>query len=192
MTLIKPPKKRNYLNNRDMLEEIRKSRLQSKMTDTLVMMLLTLCDRYAKKSNFANYSYIADMKSYAILNLVKIWGSFDENKSSNPFSYYTQSIKNSFIQFLNQERRQRNVKDQMLVHYGLDPSYNFMMEYADENHHHPELNDTDGAYVPAGVDLDVEVEEGDEADYDEESMKEKEIEDHSFEYDMEDDFLAVA
>ena len=134
-TLVKQ-KKRNYLNNHDLLIEIKKSKAKNNMTNDLVKMLMMLCDRYAKKSSYASYTYIDDMKSYALLNIVKIWRGFDETKYDNPFAYYTQSIKNSFIQYLNQEKRQRQVKDMLLVDQGLDPSHNYMLEYEEEHHHH--------------------------------------------------------
>lgn len=129
-------KKRNYLNNHDLLIEIALSKAQNKMTNNLALMLNTLCDRYSKKGNFANYSFLADMKGSAMLNICKIWASFDETKYNNPFAYYTQSIKNSFVQYLNREKVQRNIKDALLVSQGLDPSHNFMLEYEDEHHHH--------------------------------------------------------
>lgn len=130
--MLKPVKKRNYLNNHDMLLEIIDSKAKGQMTDNLVNMLITLCERYSKKSNFANYSYIEDMKGYALLNICKIWASFNEEKSQNPFSYYTQCIKSSFVQFLNQEKKQRHVRDLLLIDQGLDPSHTFLSEYSEE------------------------------------------------------------
>jgi DNA-directed RNA polymerase specialized sigma24 family protein len=60
-----------------------------------------------------------------MLMLVRTWKSFDPEKGSNPFAFFTQCIKHSFIQYLNQEKRQRNIKDQMLVDLGMTPSFNF-------------------------------------------------------------------
>jgi hypothetical protein len=129
-------KKRNYLNNHDFLIELGLSKKEDRMTKKFELMLIMLCDRYAKKGNFANYSYLDDMKGSAMLNLCKIWRSFDETLYDNPFAYYTQSIKNSFVQYLNKEKRQRTIKDTLLVRQGLDPSHNFVLEYEDEHHHH--------------------------------------------------------
>jgi hypothetical protein len=129
------PKKRNYLNNHDLLIEIAKSKSNNKITDKLATMLIMLCDRYAKKSSYASYSYLEDMKSYAMLNICKTWRGFDETLYNNPFAYYTQSIKNSFIQYLHQEKKQRNVKDLLLIRNGLDPSFTFSQDYEDEHHH---------------------------------------------------------
>lgn len=116
-----------YLNNKDLLIQIRLSKAQLKMTNQLATMLQLLCARYAKKGNFANYSYNDDMQGYAMLMICKTWKSFDETKSNNPFAFYTQCIKNSFIQYLNQEKRQRDIRDNLLIDSGMNPSLNMQM-----------------------------------------------------------------
>lgn len=132
----KPKRPVKYLNNKDLLAEVVKSKqLTAKlgrnfMTNELAKMLQLLCARYAKKGNFANYTYNEDMQGYAMLMLVKTWNSFDPAKSSNPFAFFTQCIKNSFIQNLNTEKRQRDIKDATLVDNGLSPSYNYQYEYS--------------------------------------------------------------
>lgn len=118
-------KKTNYLNNKDLLAEHAKSVEAEKMTPKLAHMLQTLCARYAKRGQFANYTYNDDMQAYAMLMLVRTWKSFNPEKSTNAFAFFTQCVKNSFIQYLNQERRQRNIRDELLVKSGLSPSYNY-------------------------------------------------------------------
>lgn len=118
-------KKRNYLNNKDMLAQLALSKQQDKMTNTLAHMLQTLAARYAKSKNFANYTYNDDMQAYAVMMLVKTWKSFNPERSQNPFSFFTQCIQNSFKQYLNQERRHRDIRDSILVQHGLDPSYTY-------------------------------------------------------------------
>jgi DNA-directed RNA polymerase specialized sigma24 family protein len=131
--VIVPPKK-NYLNNKDILAQVALSKQRSQMTNELALMLQTLTKRYAKKGNFANYSYNDDMQAYALLMLCKTWASFDENKSNNPFAFFTQCIKNSFIQYLNQERRVRDIKDRSLVEHGFNPSFNYILEHEGDYH----------------------------------------------------------
>lgn len=121
----KKPKKINYLNNKDLMIQVMLSKGQSQMTDRLAHMLQTLALRYGRKGNFANYTYNEDMQAYAMMMLVRTWNSFNPEKSQNPFAFFTQCIKNSFIQFLNQEKRQRDIRDSKLVDQGLDPSYNY-------------------------------------------------------------------
>lgn len=128
----KPRKKRktNYLNNADLLAEVIKSKKQDNvMTPKLAKMLTMLTSNYSKKIIFASYTYNEDMQAYAMMMLVRTWFKFDENRFNNPFAFYTQCIKSSFIQYLNQEKRQRLIKDEILVKKGLTPSFNYQLEY---------------------------------------------------------------
>lgn len=137
--------KQIYLNNKDLLVEIKNSKKAGMMTDKLALMLQTLTRRYAKKGNFANYSYNDDMQGYAMLMLCKTWTSFDENKSNNPFAFFTQCIKNSFIQYLNQERRARDIKNKTLIESGLSPSFSYILDY-EENFHEKREAIINGTY----------------------------------------------
>lgn len=114
-----------YLNNKELLAEVQRSKKNGQMSDMLARMLQLLCSKYAKKGNFVNYSYNEDMQAYAMMMLVRTWNSFDPDKSSNPFAFFTQCIKNSFIQYLKQEQKQRDVRDLLLIDQGLNPSYGF-------------------------------------------------------------------
>lgn len=123
--IIIPPKKKNYLNNKDLLAAVIDSKQRGEMSPRLAHMLQTLCARYGRKGNFANYTYNEDMQAYAMLSLVRTWDSFKPEKSNNPFAFFTQCIKNSFIQYLNQEKRQRDIRDAQLVDNGLAPSHSY-------------------------------------------------------------------
>lgn len=114
-----------YLTNKELLAEVRRAKLEGKMTTTLAKMLQLLCSKYAKKGSFVNYSYNEDMQAYAMMMLVRTWNNFDSDKYDNPFAFYTQCVKNSFIQFLNQEKRQRHTRDLMMINSGLNPSYGY-------------------------------------------------------------------
>jgi DNA-directed RNA polymerase specialized sigma24 family protein len=95
------------------------------MTDQLARMLMLLVDRYSRSPQFNRYSFKEDMKSEAILNLCNNALKFDPAKSSNPFAFYTTAIRNSFLQYLNHEKKQRIVRDTLLVENGETPSYSF-------------------------------------------------------------------
>ena len=122
-------KSTNYLNNRDMLAQVIQSKADNYPTPTLANMFMLLVARYGKKYSYANYTYNDDMQAYALMMLVKTWRSFKPEKSSNPFAFFTQCIKNSFIQYLNQERKQRDIRDEILVDKGLTPSYTYQLEH---------------------------------------------------------------
>lgn len=126
-------RKKNYLNNSDLLEETIKSQEQNKMTDKLALMLLVLCDRYraSKTGNFTRYTYFDEMKSNALENLVKnAWKKFNADKFSNAFAWYTQCVHNSYLQYLKYEKRHRDIRDSLLVNAGLDASFGYMEEHS--------------------------------------------------------------
>jgi hypothetical protein len=122
---IKAKRVKNYINNADLLIQLAISNEKGQMTNELVKMFQTLCDRYGAKGNFGGYSYLDDMKAYAMYMLVRTWRAFKCEKSQNPFAFFTQCVKHSFIQCLNKERNERDIRDQLLVDAGLNPSYSF-------------------------------------------------------------------
>ena len=93
------------------------------MTKTLAHMFMKLCERYATRSNWRGYTYNDEMRSQALLQLSQIGLQFDESKSQNPFAYYTAAITNSFTRVLNIEKRNQNLRDDILEMNGLNPSY---------------------------------------------------------------------
>lgn len=139
----KKKKKKKYLNNADMLIELEKSRERGQMTERLGHMLQTLATRYASQGNFAGYSYVDDMKAYAMYMICRTWHRFDPSKSNNPFAFFTQCIKHSYYQFLNKEKRQRVIRDELLVYSGMNPSNTYLSEYEDEMKEQREMGDLD-------------------------------------------------
>ena len=99
------------------------SREHGKMTPKLAHMFIKLCERYATRSNWRGYTYNDEMRSQALLQLSQIGLQFDEAKSQNPFAYYTAAITNSFTRVLNIEKRNQNLRDDILEMNNLTPSY---------------------------------------------------------------------
>jgi len=92
-------------------------------TRTLATMYIKLCERYATRSNWRGYTYNEEMRGQALLQLSQIGLQFDESKSQNPFAYYTAAITNSFTRILNLEKKNQNIRDDMLEMAGLNPSW---------------------------------------------------------------------
>lgn len=93
------------------------------MTDNLARMFLKLCERYATRGNVRGYTYNDEMKGQAILQLTQIGLQFDESKSDNPFAYYTAAVTNSFVRIINIEKRNQNIRDDILEMNGMNPSW---------------------------------------------------------------------
>ena len=63
------------------------------------------------------------MRGQAILQLTQIGLQFDESKSDNPFAYYTAAVTNSFVRIINIEKRNQNIRDDILEMNGMNPSW---------------------------------------------------------------------
>jgi len=92
-------------------------------TDELAKMWMKLCERYATRGNVRGYTYNDEMRGQAILQLAQIGLQFDESKSNNPFAYYTAAVTNSFVRIINIEKRNQNIRDDILEMNDLTPSY---------------------------------------------------------------------
>jgi hypothetical protein len=103
-------------------------------TQNLAKGYMMLCQRYSMRSNWRGYTYVDEMRGQAILQLSQIGLQFNEAKSENPFAYYTAAVNNSFTRILNLEKRNQNIRDDLLEENGLNPSSTrtFNAEWASE------------------------------------------------------------
>ena len=93
------------------------------MTRNLANMLMVLVDRYSQKSNWRGYTWIEDMKSQSLLQLTDVALRFDERRFDKPFAYYTQIALNSLRGVLNDEEEVAEIKNQLMMSEGYDPSF---------------------------------------------------------------------
>ena len=93
------------------------------ITDKLARMYIMMCEKYAMKYNWRGYTYNDEMRNSAILQLTYVGLRFNEAKSANPFAYYTAAITNSFCRVLNSEKKNQNIRDDILEMNGLNPSW---------------------------------------------------------------------
>jgi DNA-directed RNA polymerase specialized sigma subunit len=118
-----------YLTNSKLLPAVIEAKEKGKLSDELAKMLMMLTRKYAQRPCFSGYTYKEDMISEALANLCQNALKFNPEKSKNPFAFYTSCINNSFLQFLNVEKKHRRIRDQLLIDMGENPSYNFAEEY---------------------------------------------------------------
>ena len=93
-----------------------------KATNKLALMWMKLCERYGTRGNVRGYTYNDEMQGQAILQLAQIGLQFDESKSNNPFAYYTAAVTNSFVRIINIEKRNQNIRDDILEMNNMMPS----------------------------------------------------------------------
>lgn len=111
----------------DGLENGHFSKDHGNITNKLARMYMMLCEKYAMKFNWRGYTYNDEMKASAVLQLTYVGLRFNEAKSANPFAYYTAAITNSFCRVLNTEKRNQNIRDDILEINGLNPSFSRQM-----------------------------------------------------------------
>ena len=108
------------------------SREQGKITNELAKMFMKLCERYGTRGNWRGYTYNDEMRSQALLQLSQVGLQFDESKSANPFAYYTATITNSFTRVLNIEKKNQNIRDDILEMNNMNPSYSRQNDWSQE------------------------------------------------------------
>lgn len=127
--VVKPKRKKHYVNNADLLVELAESNRIDQMTPKLIDMLTLMAKGLASKGRFINYTYKDEMQAFAMLTIVMRWKKFNIERGNNPFAYFTQVIKNAFFQFDNDERAERDVKDEIKISLGSNPTYSYIDRY---------------------------------------------------------------
>lgn len=108
------------------------SQTHGAMTDALARMFMLLVERYSQRANWRGYTYVDEMKGQSLLQLSSMGLQFNEARSSNPFAYFTQALAHSFTRVLNIEKKNQNIRDQILVNQGLTPSFSKQIEHEDK------------------------------------------------------------
>ena len=83
------------------------------ITATLANMYIKLVERCSQRANWRGYTYIDEMRGQALLQLTQIGLQFNEDKSDNPFAYYTAAVNNSFTRVLNIEKKNQGIRDDL-------------------------------------------------------------------------------
>jgi DNA-directed RNA polymerase specialized sigma subunit len=114
-------KKRNYVNNKDLLEALIVYRgmcaeaaetgdKRPRIPDYIGKCIFLMANRLATRPNFSGYSYKEDMISDGIENCVQYIHNFNPEKSQNPFAYFTQIIWYAFLRRIQKEKKQMYIK----------------------------------------------------------------------------------
>jgi DNA-directed RNA polymerase specialized sigma subunit len=83
--------------------------------DRLGILILSLVNHIAMKPNFSNYTYIDEMKSNAIITIWKGLNTFNPERTSEAFSYFTTTCFNAFIQIIEKEKITFERKQQIML-----------------------------------------------------------------------------
>lgn len=108
--------KKNYFVKNDeflrLLEEFKETKV---LTDELGKVFVTMAKNMLFSKQFINYSddWKAEMESDALFNCCRYAGTFDTQKGSNPFAYFTRLIINAFIMRINKEKKKNSKEEEL-------------------------------------------------------------------------------
>ena len=121
------PKKRkkHYVNNPDFLAAIveykkslkeakEKGKPLPKIPNYIGECIIKIATRLATKPNFSGYSYKDEMISDGIENCFACVTNFNEEKTQNPFAYFTQVIYYAFLRRIQKEKKQTYIQYKVL------------------------------------------------------------------------------
>lgn len=119
--VVKKPVDNNYVDNKEFLAAIidyrkqyfaavKKNQPKPKIPEYIGECFLRIATHLSYKLNFSNYMFREDMVADAVENCVLYFMSFDPEKSSNPFSYFTQTAYFAFLRRIKKEKRQFYIK----------------------------------------------------------------------------------
>jgi len=83
-----------YVSNKELLQEIIKSKEENKLTPRAMELLIKMSREISRVFKYKYEEDREDCISYAIEDILKYWRNFDPAKSTNAFSYFTQMCKN--------------------------------------------------------------------------------------------------
>lgn len=88
-------RKKNYLNNRDLYDQLVISKDQDFLTKEAEKMLILLAERTINKMRYVNEDDRMDCLQFAVLDLLKYWRNFNP-KYTNAFAYFTEIAKRGY------------------------------------------------------------------------------------------------
>jgi len=98
----------NYLDNDDLVRELRNSRALGAPTAELANMFNLIASRVSRKFTYDNYMDREDCISTAVEIMLKKYDKFDFGLQTNAFSYYTQIALNGLYYGWNQIAKNRS------------------------------------------------------------------------------------
>ncbi len=103
----------NTSPNGILLYELEHCHEDEQLSNHMGHLFMELVGIMLNKQRFQRLVDPEDMAGLALCNLSRTWGSFDATRSDNPYGYFVQIIKSSFIQHASQERRHETIKANM-------------------------------------------------------------------------------
>ena len=110
----------NYKNHCAEVKEKNPEELVPIIPDYIGSCFMKIAERLSLRPNFVNYTFRDEMISDGIENCVQSAHNFNPERSSNPFSYFTQIIYFAFIRRIQKEKKQMMVKQKLIQNVGVE------------------------------------------------------------------------
>lgn len=121
---------KNYINKTDLLialrtykEDVRQAK-EKDMPEPVIPnyvgeCIMKIANNIARRPNFRGYTFVDEMVSDAIENIVKYIHNYDpDNDKQNPFGYFTKTAWHAFIRRIDEEKKQLYLKYKTAERYG--------------------------------------------------------------------------
>lgn len=103
-----------YLHNKDLYVEIIVSKSLGKLTPRAKVMLEILAKRTIKKMRYYNNDDRMDCYQSGLLDMFSNWYNFNEEKSDNPFAYFTEVFKRGLAKGYNELFKKKGDNDHQI------------------------------------------------------------------------------
>ena len=95
-----------YVQRSVLFQEICLSKKQDKLTKEALNLLLKIVDEFSHKFYYYDEEDRKDCKAQAAMDCFMYWRGYDPSSGKDPFSYYTQLIKNGYCKGWNRLHKQ--------------------------------------------------------------------------------------
>lgn len=122
--------KQYYVSAQELYEELMKCRKNKKHSNEITILLFKMAENITRKSCFRGYTKADkdDMKSEAVITCLNAIFKFNIKKS-NPFSYFTRVIMNSYKYYLKRKYKVDNFKMDLYEDTYIQANKPFVNEY---------------------------------------------------------------
>jgi DNA-directed RNA polymerase specialized sigma24 family protein len=120
-------KDKHYVNNEKLLQSLivykknvkdwkAKGKINAKppVDDYIGTCLLNIAKRFSYMPKFCNWPFVEEMVADSVENCLRYIDNFDPEKSTNPFSYFTQIIYYAFLRRIQKETKQQYIQYKMI------------------------------------------------------------------------------
>ena len=127
----KNPKKLNYVDNaefflamQERIKLVKECKEQGipipRISEYIGNCIFKIATNFAHLRSFNGYPFKDDMILDGVENCLKVIDNFDENKTQNPFSYFTQIVYFAFLRRIAKEKKQVYIRSKLLTSNALD------------------------------------------------------------------------